>query len=211
MLKRSSLKDKKMSGKFPVIEPTQTFCWICHQETLSPDIKKERAKSLQSNYTRPPPKYFRPCLCKGTMGCIHEECLNRWVLEKYKSVTKKPTKGYEEDLPTISCPNCKTPYVYNLYETKQSSGQKGIKLNSAESIIIFLLISLQLALLIYQYFWTAGSGKVNVDNVISDSGQYIQWSDYCYYFTLVIVLMAGGYNLLESSCIELRIEVLNQF
>jgi RING-variant domain len=211
MLKRRSHKDKKISGKFPVIESTQTFCWICHQDTTSAELKMGRTKSLQSNFSRPVQPYFRPCLCKGSMSFVHKECLNRWALEKYNCIVKKPGKSNEEDLPPLSCPNCKTPYVYNLHEYKQRSGLKGLKINSAESICLILLIVLQIWVLFYQFVWSPSPEGNATEGKIAESKRYLEWSDYIHVFTVIVVLLAGAFNLLENACTELRIEVLNQF
>ena len=54
-----------------------------------------------------------PCKCSGSMGCIHLNCLRKWIRLKItitstSSVTSIAWK-------TLTCELCKTPYPYAVY------------------------------------------------------------------------------------------------
>ena len=53
-------------------------CWICHDEV-----------STASN-----PLLDEVCLCRGTLGCVHQACINYWVFTQRK----------------MTCPSCKATY-----------------------------------------------------------------------------------------------------
>ncbi len=84
------------------------FCKICHED-----------KSTRKN------PLLHPCRCRGSIGCTHKECLQKWI-----SVSKR-----------IHCSECKT--AYNLvYESHPIY-------TILESLKIFLIFYLPLHFLFY--------------------------------------------------------------
>lgn len=58
---------------------------------------------------------INPCLCKGTMGFLHIECMKHWLN------TKKTVKDYNENTciiytwKIVSCELCKQPYPHTIH------------------------------------------------------------------------------------------------
>jgi hypothetical protein len=119
----------------------------------------------------------------------------------------------EEELPIISCPNCKSPYDYSVHKVKHFSGLRSIKLYSVESLSLFVLILIQISVVAYDIFSTNTIKKEQEEKegINSESSDLLQWSQYLHVGTVLIVLGAAAFNLLESAQTELKVEVHSRF
>ena len=209
-MKKVSTKQDKISGKSRSSESYLNICWICHQEVVNAQSRECLSNVLQSEYVKTSP-IFKPCLCKGSIGSVHNECLNRYVLEKYQSYLKRSQKETDEDLPIIHCPNCKTPYDYSVYEVKTFRGLKTLKLISVESICLLVLILIQIGVLVYDIMYSSSSAiateSIDETTTNPNGGIYFKWSQYIHIVTVIIVIAAGGFNLLEAAQKEIQVEV----
>jgi len=212
-MKPLSTKDQKMSGKNTRSNQTSnSICWICHQESTL--VGNKELQECSWEYFRKQSRSFRPCLCKGSIGIVHQECLNKWASEKYKTIMKTPISE-NDDLPVITCPNCKVPYEYTVYEMSQFKGFKNIKLISKESFWLLFLLVAQTLVLIYDVFFLSKSENNGVSiTETSDTSEgvyFMEVSKYLHIITVLIVMAAGIVNLLESIQKEFKVEIQSQF
>jgi hypothetical protein len=208
-MKKLSNKDSKMCGKARSFESMNSVCWICHQDAGIKAAMLQLSQALQKEYVKPK-EAFVPCLCKGSMAVVHQECINQWVLEQYKTKLSKEAKNdQDEELPVICCPNCKLPYDYTVTETRKFNGLKGLRLLSVESVCLFLLIMFQIGVLVYDLYFNKKS--VGVENKTNEEHSlYLKLSQYLHVFTVIIVIGAGGFNLLENSQKQIVVQVLSK-
>lgn len=212
-MKPLSNKEQKMSGKVTRSnQPSNSICWICHQE--SNFIESKELQECSWEYFRKQSRTFTPCLCKGSIGIVHQECLNKWASEKYKQATKTPPNGID-DLPVICCPNCKAPYEYTVYEMTKFKGFKSIKIISKESFWLFFLLVAQIFVLIYDVCFLSKSENSGINKEetpdTSEGVYFMELSKYLHIITVLIVIAAGIVNLLETVQKEIKVEVQSQF
>ena len=205
-------KDQKMSGKNTHSNCSHnSICWICHQE--SSHIENRALQESSWECFRNQSKSFRPCLCKGSIGIVHQECLNKWASEKYKASIKTPGVG-QDDMPVMNCPNCKAPYEYTVYEMTKFKGFKNVKLISKESCWLFFLLVAQIFVLIYDVFFLSDCEKERIEKEEipenSEGVLFMEISKYLHIVTVLIVIGAGVVNLLESVQKEIKVEIQSQ-
>jgi len=211
-MKQLSNKDQKMGGKNNRPHHlNHNICWICHQESNLNGEKEGFEGSSQFFETRS--LSFQPCLCKGSIGIVHQECLNAWASERYQTLLKTNPDS-QENLPVICCPNCKEPYQYTVFEVIKFKGFKGMKLVSVESFWLFFLLIAQISVLIYDiFFLSKGEEHKRIEENFNDSSEtinYIVLSKHLHIFTALIVIAAGVVNLLESVQKQTKVEIHSQ-
>ncbi len=212
-MRQLSNKDQKMGGKNSRPHHTNTnICWICHQE---PNLNgKKDGSEDSSQFFQARSLSFRPCLCRGSIGIVHQECLNKWASEKYKSLIKNSPN---DDLPVICCPNCKAPYEYTVFEMTKFKGFKSMKLVSMESLWLLFLLVAQISVLIYDIFYLSKKEEKNKTEETAEEAanetsiNYMELSKYLHIFTALIVICAGAVNLLQYSHKETKVEIHSQY
>ena len=215
-MRQLSTKDQKIGGKHGRPQTSNNnICWICHQDTLSSATNRKLFLEGSPKKFKESSPHFRPCLCKGSIGVVHRECLNKWASNQYKDKTKD-VRSNNDDLPIICCPNCKVPYEYTVFEMKKFRGLKSMKLVSMESFWLLFLIIAQVAVLIYDV-WYLNNNKKDAKEPEENAKppqegiKYMEVSQYLHVFTVLIVLAAGAFNLLESVQKEIKVEIHSQF
>ncbi|KRX10552.1 hypothetical protein PPERSA_05372 [Pseudocohnilembus persalinus] len=198
-------------------------CWICQQE-----VKEKRGPV---------------CLCKGSLANVHRWCLNRWIYEKYQGTIKEIIQQqelneiYQKSLEII-CPNCKYPYKFNFREKTVVKTFRDIKFfDSKDKILLFLLFSMQVVALIYDFFVNS-SYYINYDpfnynsNFVPPNGQIvfnhdkngiqngksqvqyfedttIDWIHTIHIVSVCILLGAAGFNIWDVLRYNIEIEILD--
>lgn len=66
-------------------------------------------------FEKGPEPFISPCRCTGTMQCIHESCLKRWILSKYPEVgdAKCEICGYSYKMQVVMTTMCKPRVGYS--------------------------------------------------------------------------------------------------
>jgi RING-variant domain len=174
---------------------------------LADEIQKNKLVSDDKNG-----KIFKPCLCKGSLGNVHQECLNAWALKKYQTYINLFSENEESILFEnegvarnefkIKCPNCKYALKYEVYEKKVFKGISSFKFDSNEKITLFLLISFQI-LFVYYDLRSLYYEKVEKRSLTENFLHII------YIFTVCVILSAGTFNFVDLFGREMTMEVGN--
>ena len=108
----------------------------------------------------------------------------------------------ENPRPTLKCPNCREDYNYKCWEKFNIHFKRTRPLKAAEIKQIFLLATLlffQIVILISQ----AKEENLSINEMM-------RFSNLIHIFTVIIILCAGLYNLLELLFKESKVEVHNK-
>lgn len=222
--KESKIETKRIPSQF-----NQNLCWICHQADRNDQSHEEEDNYLsfalpdkntfldQFNLTKKTQEeVFKPCLCKGSLENVHKECLNLWVLKKYQSYLRNFSEKEEEMLFAmgnhnknelkIKCPNCKFPLKYTVFEKTVFRTSHFFKLDTKEKLTLFLLLLLQMLFLFFDL------RSLYKDSLTEDSSWSFteNISHILYLGTMLIILSAGAFNLLDLIGKEVVLEVMNK-
>lgn len=225
-----SSKETKIETKRVPAQFSQKFCWICHQtDRIDPGSPEEKHKNLSlpiptADFFRNPfntakkseKNEFKPCLCKGSLENVHRECLNLWALKKYQNYIKNFSEKEEEILfgsrnfqrneLKIKCPNCKFQLKYNVVEKRVFRVSHFFNLDTKEKVSLFFLILLQIMFL----FYDLRSLYKESFNEVGERSYIENISHILYIVTVLIILSAGTFNLLDLIGKEIELEVLDK-
>ena len=218
-------KESKIESKRAPVHFSQKICWICHQTDRIESANEEsnflsfslpNLDSFNLSQKKAEKEEFKPCLCKGSLENVHRECLNIWALKKYQSYLKNFSEKEEEMLFhlgnlnrnefKIKCPNCRYPLKYNVIENRVFNISHFFNLDTKEKITLFLLILLQVLFLffdlrsLYREALNGNAGWSFTENI----------SHILYLGTVLIILTAGTFNLLDLIGKEITLEILNK-
>ena len=184
-------------------------CWICHLECTSKTHSSEHSKESTKLSEQ-----FQPCNCKGSLNTVHQKCLNRWVRQQYLSESSSRAQYQaslvdEDDLPDILCPNCKYLYNYIVRESYayRFARLKSINWLSLEVLGLLLLLLLQIGLLVLDFWFTR---KLELNELKALDKPVIRVSNAIHLFTVLIVIGAAAFNLLQIYGKETNVEVLDK-
>ena len=221
----TSSKETKIETKRIPSHLSLKICWICHQTDRSENIQEDEDKILEFslpnklfdtfNFSKTKAE-FKPCLCKGSLENVHRECLNIWALRKYQSYLKNFSEKEEEILFNmgnfsrnefkIKCPNCKYPLKYNISEKSVLKTSQFFKLDTKEKMTLFLLLLFQV---LFLFFDLRSLYRESLD--VNRNWSFIENISHIIYLgTVLIILSAGAFNLLDLIGKEIVLEVLNK-
>ena len=137
IIKDKSLRDETFTSKNIIKAPSMKYdldstmsissCKICHEKDY---IENEIHHFLIS-----------PCKCEGTMKYIHEDCLKKWLTEKYKEVKTE-----------IKCEICDYEYVMELeYSNSEISWMKILLYIAGVLCFNGILFTLYIVFVIYVF------------------------------------------------------------
>ena len=189
---------------------SESKCWICHSDTcLSSDASSNKINKLISffgikygnaNLKFKSDKPFNPCLCKGSLKIIHPKCLNHWVNQKYHSILYNST----DSIPLITCPNCKYPYIWIVKEVNYNNSiSQTLKFKSIEGTSLIVLLLVQIIVFIYDL-------AINSEENTNKKSSIMEISYYLYIGTVLIIICAGGFNIIEYFAKDMKIEIQNR-
>lgn len=203
LLEKNENNEKNENEKHIKDEDTQNFAAKVGIQYL----KKRYDQTFED-----PNKKFRPCLCKGSLGNVHPECLNAWALKKYQTYINLFSENEESILFEnegvarnefkIKCPNCKYALKYEVHERKVFKGISSFKFDSNEKITLFLLILFQ-SLFVYYDLRSLYYEKVEQRSFTENISHIL------YIFTVCVILSAGTFNFVDLFGREMVVEVEN--
>lgn len=178
------------------------ICWICHADAPVKIGTQERfLAEISADHG------FQPCLCKGSMRTVHAECLNCWAKSQYIQALERHENS--EELPDIYCPNCKFSYNYTVNESYayRFKRLKDIHWFSLEVLVLITLLFFQITVVLMD-FWL--SDKLNREKKGNEENPIVKISNALHLFTVLIVVGAAGFNLLQIYGKEVTVEVLDK-
>lgn len=140
--------------------PEDAECWICHEDGLQQPL-------------------IHPCLCKGSLEHVHSSCIQRWVMQQYKSAIVEPR-----------CSICNYLYQYSIV---QLPPRFQLRFDTQEHFTLFFLIGCQILLALCDF-----NSIVSLDTVLDQLEHKISYysiANFLHLLTVGIVLCAGLYTL----------------
>ena len=221
-------KESKIESKRAPSHFSQKICWICHQTDRIEPIHEDsnylsfslpnlpNLDSFNLSQKKPEKEEFKPCLCKGSLANVHKECLDIWALKKYQSYLKNFSEKEEEMLFNmgnfsrnefkIKCPNCRYPLKYNVNENRVFKISHFFNLDTKEKITLFLLILLQVLFLFFDLRSLYRESRNG-----NESWSFTENISHILYLgTVLIILTAATFNLLDLIGKEITLEILNK-